>query len=207
MAYVVFVRHGQGRNNVERVLAGRTPGFGLTPKGKEQAGEAARFLSEMGIAAVYSSPIERALQTARIICKECSLEPSVLEELTELDMGKFTGMNYDDVFPKYGNVFTRFYAGDQKVSDMGVEPFEGVRERVRRAVDRAVSENPGRNVALVTHMDPVKAMLSEVISPSPQTLFETIIANASINAFKHDGGRYYLSAVNVMGPGRFDGAW
>ena len=207
MAYVVFVRHGQGRNNVERVLAGRTPGFGLTPKGEEQAGEAGRFLSKMGIAAVYSSPIERARQTAQIISKECSLEPAVLEELTELDMGRFTGMHYDEVFPKYGNVFTRFYAGDEEVAAMGVEPFEGVRERVRRAVSRAVSENPGRNVALVTHMDPIKAMLSEILSPSPRTLFETIIANASINVFKHDGGRYYLSAVNVMGPERFDDAW
>ena len=204
---MVFVRHGQGRNNVERVLAGRTPGFGLTPAGREQAGEAGRFLSRMGISAVYASPVERAAQTAGIISDLCSLEPVVLEDLTELDMGSFTGMKYDDVFPKHGNVFTRFYAGDAEVAAMGVEPFEGVRERVRRAAARAVSENPGRNVALVTHMDPIKAMLSEVISPSPETLFETIIANASINVFKHDGRRYYLSAVNVMGPERFDDAW
>ena len=207
MAYVVFVRHGQGRNNVERVLAGRTPGFELTAAGRSQAAAAGRFLSEMGVAAVYSSPIERACQTARIISEACSLEALVDEDLTELDMGRFTGMKYDEIFERHGNVFTRFYSGDAEISAMGVEPFARVRERVRRVVARAVRENPGRNVALVTHMDPIKAMLSEVISPSPVTLFETIIANASINAFKEEDGRFYLSAVNVMGPERFDGQW
>lgn len=207
MAYVVFVRHGQGRNNVERVLAGRTPGFELTPTGRSQAERAARFLAELGVAAVYSSPVQRARQTADIISAACSLEAAVDEDLTELDMGRFTGMHYDRIFAEHGNIFTRFYAGDSEVAAMGVEPFDGVRERVRRAVGRAVRENPGRNVALVTHMDPIKAMLSEVVSPSPAALFETIIANASINAFKEEGGKFYLAAINVMGPERFDGAW
>ena len=207
MAYVVFVRHGQGRNNVERVLAGRTPGFELTPTGRSQAERAGRFLEQMGIAAVYASPVERARRTAEIISEACSLEPTVTEDLTELDMGSFTGMQYDQIFERHGNIFTRFYAGDAEVTEMGIEPFARVRERVKRAVDRAVREHPGRNVALVTHMDPIKAMLSEVISPSPVTLFETIIANASVNVFKEEDGRFFLAAVNVMGPERFDGAW
>lgn len=207
MAYVVFVRHGQGRNNVERVLAGRTPGFDLTAVGRSQAEQTGRFLAQMDVASVYASPVERARQTAEIISEACSLEPTITDDLTELDMGSFTGMQYDQIFEKHGNIFTRFYAGDAEVAEMGIEPFARVRERVKRAVDRAVRENPGRNVVLVTHMDPIKAMLSEVISPSPVTLFETIIANAAVNVFKEEDGRFFLAAVNVMGPERFDGAW
>ncbi len=67
MGSIIFLRHGQAKNNVERVLAGRTDGVSLTDKGINQAKSIANFLKPMKISAIYYSPIERATKTAEIV--------------------------------------------------------------------------------------------------------------------------------------------
>ena len=67
MGNIIFLRHGQAKNNVEKILAGRTSGFPLTDEGISQAEYAAGLLARMDISAIYSSPIQRAEDTARIV--------------------------------------------------------------------------------------------------------------------------------------------
>ncbi len=60
MGQIIFLRHGQAKNNTERILAGRTEGVPLTDTGIKQAEQTAQLLKQMNISAIYSSPIERA---------------------------------------------------------------------------------------------------------------------------------------------------
>ena len=106
---IIFLRHAQAENNTKRILAGRTEGIHLTKVGIEQSEKIARYLKPLDISAIYSSPIERASHTAEIVAKNNSLDYELDDRLTEIDMGKFTHMNYDDMFAKYGNVFLKFY--------------------------------------------------------------------------------------------------
>ncbi len=204
---IIFLRHGQAKNNVERVLAGRTPGIPLTDEGAEQAGQAAGYLAEMGVSAVYSSPVQRARETADIVARRNSLEVALDDRLIELDMGKFTGMPYDEIFTSHGNVFLKFYNGELEIAHNGVETFSEVKKRVLSMVGHVLERHPGENVVLVTHMDPIKAMLSTVVDLSPGNLFELILANASLNIFRESGGRFTVSGLNVMHPSRFAGDW
>ena len=207
MGHVIFLRHGQARNNAERILAGRTEGFPLTDAGVAQAGAAAELLSGMDVSAIYSSPVERARQTAEIVAKGGPLDVTVDERLVELDMGRFTGMSFEDILRDHGNVFAKFYGGDPEIARSGVETFAQVRERVLAMAGHAAARHPGGNVVLVTHMDPIKAMLSSVVDMSPDNLFELVIATASLNLFRHAGGRFSLSGINVMPMPRFDQEW
>ncbi|MEK6832144.1 MAG: histidine phosphatase family protein, partial [Thermoproteota archaeon] len=111
MGSIIFLRHGQAKNNIERILTGRTPGVPLTEEGINQAEKAAKFLEHMNISAIYSSPIERARHTAEIVGKHNSLDVTIDDRLIELDMGKFTGVPYDEIFTSHGNVFMKFYNG------------------------------------------------------------------------------------------------
>ena len=86
MGSIIFLRHGQATNNTERVLAGRTPGIPLTEKGIDQAEKAAKFLEDMNISAIYSSPIQRAKNTAEIVGKHNSIDVKIDDRLIELDM-------------------------------------------------------------------------------------------------------------------------
>ncbi|MDH3395005.1 MAG: histidine phosphatase family protein [Nitrosopumilus sp.] len=207
MGQIIFLRHGQAKNNTDRILAGRTEGIPLTETGIKQAEHTAEFLQHMNISAVYSSPIQRAKHTAEIVGKHNSLDVTIDERLIELDMGKFTGMPYDEIINSHGNVFMKFYNGELEIAHNGVETFSDVKKRVLGIVDHVIENHPDENVVLVTHMDPIKAMLSTIVDLSATNLFELIIANASLNIFREKEQKFSLSGLNVMHPSRFDQNW
>ena len=207
MGHIIFLRHGQAKNNTDKILAGRTEGIPLTEVGIKQAEHTAEFLRHMNISAIYSSPIQRARHTAEIVGKHNSLDVTIDERLIELDMGRFTGMPYDEIFNSHGNVFMKFYNGELEIAHNGVETFSDVKKRVLELVDHVMVNHPDENVVLVTHMDPIKAMLSTIVDLSATNLFELIIANASLNIFREKEQKFSLSGLNVMHPSRFDQNW
>ena len=204
MGHIIFLRHGQAKNNTERILAGRTEGIPLTDVGIKQAKHTAQLLQHMNVSAIYSSPIQRAKHTAEIVGEHNSLDVTIDDRLIELDMGKFTGVPYDEIFTNHGNVFMKFYNGELEIAHNGVETFSEVKKRVLGIVDDIIEKHPDENVVLVTHMDPIKAMLSTIVDLSPTNLFELVIENASLNLFREKDRKFSLSGLNVMHPSRFD---
>jgi probable phosphoglycerate mutase len=204
MGLMIFLRHGQAQNNIARVLAGRAPGVSLTDKGIKQANDIGKFLKSLNISHIYTSPIERAKNTAEIVGGHLNLSPVEDERLFELEMGKFSGMAYDDLFSKHGNVFLKFYQGDPTIAENGVETFAQVRQRVLSMVDSARKNHPDRNVLFVTHMDPIKAMISNILNLTPRSLFELIIANASLTIAREYDSKLSLAAINAMNSDRYD---
>ena len=204
MGQIIFLRHGQAKNNVDKILAGRTEGVPLTETGISQAQHAAELLTHMKIGAIYSSPIQRAKHTAEIVGEKNSIDVTIDDRLIELDMGKFTGKSYSEIISERGNVFEKFYNGDLEIAHNGVETFDQVKKRVKSIVDHVIEKHEDQNVVLVTHMDPIKAMISTVVDLSPPNLFSLIIANASLNLFRESNKTFSLSAINLMHPSRFD---
>ena len=204
---IIFLRHAQAENNTKRILAGRTEGVPLTKTGIEQAESISEYLKPLDISAIYSSPIERAKHTAETVAKRCSLDVVLDQRLTEIDMGKFTRMNYDDMFAKYGNIFLKFYENDPVISEHEVETFPNVQKRVLDLVDHVLKKHNNENVILVTHMDPIKSMLAKVMNLVPKTLFELIIANASLTIIKEQDKIFSLSAINAMNVDRYYQTW
>ena len=207
---IIFLRHAQAENNTKRILAGRTEGVPLTKTGIEQAERIAKYLAPIDISAIYSSPIERAKHTAEIVANafdQDTVGVELDERLTEIDMGKFTRMNYDDMFAKYGNIFLKFYENDPVISEHEVETFPDVQKRVLDMVDHVLKKHNNENVILVTHMDPIKSMLAKVMNLLPETLFELIIANASLTIIKEQDKKFSLSAINAMNIDRYYQTW
>ena len=204
---IIFLRHAQAENNAKRILAGRTEGVHLTKTGIEQAEQIAKYLKPLDISAIYSSPIERASHTAEIVAKNTSLDYELDDRLTEIEMGKFTLMNYDDMFAKYGNIFLKFYENDPVIAEQEVETFLHVQERILDIVNHIVEKHKNENVILVTHMDPIKSMLSTVMDLKPKALFELIIANASLTIIKEQDKKFSLSAINAMDVDRYYQTW
>ena len=200
---IIFLRHAQAENNTKRILAGRTDGVPLTKVGIEQAERIAKYLKSLDISAIYSSPIERASHTAEIVAKNNSLDYELDDRLTEIDMGKFTLVNYDDLLAKHGNIFLKFYENDPVIAEHKVETFPEVKERILDMVTHIVKKHKNENVILVTHMDPIKSMLSIVMDLKPKTLFELIIVNAYLTIIKEQDKKFSLSAINAMAIDRY----
>ena len=204
---IIFLRHAQAENNTKRILAGRTDGVPLTKTGIQQAEQISEYLKPLDISAIYSSPIERAKHTAEIVTKNSAIDVELDDRLTEIDMGKFTRMNYDDMFAKYGNIFLKFYENDPVIAEHEVETFPSVQKRILDMVDHVIKKHKNENVILVTHMDPIKSMLANVMDLKPKTLFELIIANASFTILTEQERKFSLSAINAMNIDRYQQIW
>jgi len=185
------------------VLAGRSKGIPLTELGLQQAEKIANFLEPLKISAVYSSPIERAVDTAKIISDKLNLQYKIDHRLTEIEMGSFSGMLYEEMFARHGNIFLKFYQDNPMIEKNGVEPFSSVKKRVLDMVNYCSKKHNNENVLLVTHMDPIKAMLSTVLQLKPESLYELIIRNASVTIVKKEQSNFSMVAINSMRPDRY----
>jgi len=197
------LRHAQAKNNVERVLAGRSLGIPLTEFGVQQAEKIANFLEPLKISAIYSSPIERAVHTSEIVSEKLNIHYEIDERLTEIDMGIFSGMYYEEMFARHGNIFLKFYQDNPLIEKNGVETFSNVKKRVLDMVNYCSQKHDSENILLVTHMDPIKAMISTVLQLKPESLYELIIRNASLTIVKKEHSNFSMVAINSMSPDRY----
>ena len=118
-------------------------------------------------------------------------------------MGMFSGMFYEDMFAKYGNVFLKFYQDNPIIQENGIETFSNVKKRVLDIVNHCSKEHKGENVLLVTHMDPIKAMISTILHLKPESLYELIIRNASLTILQKEQNNYSLASINSMDVERY----
>lgn len=204
MSLIVFVRHGEADNNVKRMLVGRHIESHLTESGIQQAKDTGQHLRKMKIDRVYVSPVTRAIETAKIICEINQLEYQTDERLYEIELGDLVGMNYDEVIEKHGNLFLKFYSGDDPILDSyGIESFSAVKKRIRNLLDESMKNYRDKNLLFVTHLDPIKAAVSLLLGLPPESLYGWHIRNASMTILKHENDILSLSAVNVMGFHRY----
>jgi len=204
MPLAIFMRHGEADNNVNRILVGRHIESHLTEIGRQQVRDTANYLKEIVVDKVFVSPVIRARETAEIVCDVNNLDYEIDERLYEIELGKLVGMNYEDIIEKHGNLFLKFYSGDeQMLDDYGVESFTSVKMRIKHLLDEAMERYPDKNIIFVTHLDPIKAAISLLLDLKPEALYQWHIRNAALTILKHESKIFSLSGVNVMGFHRY----
>jgi len=152
---LVLVRHGETDWNRERRFQGHadTP---LNDAGREGARALADQLATEPVLALYSSPLERALETARIIGKSLGVEVAVEERLREIDVGSWQGLTRDEVEERFPDAYRRWLIGDGGWE--GGETSDDLDRRVLTALAEIAAEHDGLVVA-VTHGGPIRAAL------------------------------------------------
>jgi 2,3-bisphosphoglycerate-dependent phosphoglycerate mutase len=204
MPLAIFMRHGEADNNVNRILVGRHIESHLTENGRQQVRDTANYLKEILVDKVFVSPVIRARETAEIVCDVINLDYEIDERLYEIELGKLVGMNYEDIIEKHGNLFLKFYSGDEQMLDnYGVESFTSVKMRIKHLLDEAIERYPDKNIIFVTHLDPIKAAISLLLDLKPEALYQWHIRNAALTILKHESKIFSLSGVNVMGLHRY----
>ncbi|RCV36953.1 hypothetical protein SETIT_8G023400v2 [Setaria italica] len=167
-AEVVLVRHGQTDWNVSRIIQGRIDQE-LNETGRQQAAKVARRLSEEAKpAAVYSSDLKRASQTAQTIAAHCCVSDSDLvidRALTERHMGLFQGWTIDDA--KRSEAYKAFARGgrDQEIPGGG-ESLDQLSERCVSRLNAIAEKHKGERVVVVSH----EAVIEEICRHADPTI-------------------------------------
>lgn len=160
---IIMVRHG-AHVHLGRVLTGRMPGVPLADEGRTQAERVASRLAGGAVAAVYSSPMERARETAEPIARALGLEVRICEALNEIDFGAWTGLAFDDLDadPRWHGWNRERAAG----CPPGGEPMAAVQERACREAEAWRGRHPDATVVAVGHADVIKAVVCRFLGLS-----------------------------------------
>ncbi|MFN3513759.1 MAG: histidine phosphatase family protein [Phenylobacterium sp.] len=157
---VFLVRHG-AHDRLGRVLCGRMAGVTLSAAGSAQAAAVAERLAGESLAAVYASPLERAIQTAEPIARRAGLDPITDDDLAELDFGDWTGMRFDDL--EGDPAWALWNTARSRARPPGGEAAAEAAARMQRWLSRVCARHPEAAVAGVGHSEPIKALVATVL--------------------------------------------
>lgn len=185
---LILLRHGQTKLSIERRYSGRGD-HALTELGLEQASRAAQRLSKVDdIAAIISSPLQRAVQTAQKLGDATGLEVVTHQGLIETDFGTWEGLTFAEAAQQDPEVHRR-WLGDTSVRPPDGESFDEVGARVRKARTEIIARYGGKTLVLVSHVTPIKTLLRQALDVGPQFLFRMHLdlTGVSIAEFYPDG--------------------
>jgi broad specificity phosphatase PhoE len=152
---VHLVRHGQV-HNPKRMVYGRLPGWRLSAKGRAQAEQVGRDLAGRRVAALYSSPLERARETAEILAHSLGPPVQVREDLIESALAAhWEGRSWLHVWTRHHREWQTYRRRPLEMD--APEPLAQLALRMTAAVRDVAAAHPGREVVAVSHGDPIKA--------------------------------------------------
>ncbi len=173
-----MIRHGESIANVKKIISHDNEAFPLTEKGMKQAQIVGEELSGIKIEKIYTSPVLRARQTAEIISKVVGCEVIVEERIRERYFGRLNNRKVNSINWKVLFCNKRF--GD-------LETFEEIYLRTSEFVE----ERDDRVTVMVSHYDPIKALLSKELGFYNEfSSWGIVIPNASSSIIVNDGNGY-----------------
>lgn len=157
MTRFLLIRHGM-TDLVDKAVSGWTPGVHLNDEGRAQAAKLAERLAGAEVKAIYSSPLERARETAEPISRRFGLEVQIVEEVGEIVLGEWTGRELSDLNNE--PLWRRFNSLRSLTRAPGGETQLETQARMIAALERLRERHPSQTVAVVSHGDPIKSAIA-----------------------------------------------
>ncbi|MGD0706989.1 MAG: histidine phosphatase family protein [Anaerolineaceae bacterium] len=161
MSILYLIRHGENDFTGKR-LAGCQPGVHLNANGKAQAQQLADYLAEIPFTAVYSSPLERAVETAQPLAERCGLPLQLHDGLLEVNFGRWQGLTFSYLrrLPDWKNL----YKQTDTFCFPGGESIAAAQQRVAAALDAIDSQHSERDlIACVSHSDSIRLAVTHYL--------------------------------------------
>jgi probable phosphoglycerate mutase len=198
MTILLLVRHASNDYLKEGRLAGRTPGVHINALGQKEADELARRIAHLPIEAIYSSPLERALDTAHAVAYCQKLPVQVVDELIETEAGEWTGRKIDEL--RDTDTWKAIQTSPVGVKLPGGESIDEVQTRMVAAVERIHAAHPEGVVAVVSHADPLKSLIAHYLKWDLNHFQGIAISPASVSVLGLSDKGAVLLRLNDTGP-------
>jgi len=180
MPLVLLVRHGENDYVKTHRLAGRQPGVHLNKKGRKQAKRVAKFLKGSAIKAIYTSPMERAQETAQPIAAALELKPVIREGLLETDIGEWTGKKIKKL--QKLKEWRIVQGAPSLLRFPGGESFTQTQQRIVLELEALCKQHqPEDIIVCVSHADPIKLAVAYFCNLGLDSFQRLVVSPASIS--------------------------
>lgn len=148
---LIFIRHGQTDWNLQGKIQGSYDSE-LNDTGIKQAMELSEKLLNLDykFSKIYTSPQKRALKTAEILSEYSNIDYFPIEDLKEINMGKWEGLSWEEVEMKYPTEYREWYLNRQYTKTPDGESYDDMLKRVLKAIKKIIAEN-NDDVVIVSH--------------------------------------------------------
>ncbi len=196
MTRIILVRHGQTEwNRVER-FRGRAD-VPLNETGLAQAEAAGRRIAvEWQPAAVYASPLSRAVQTAEAIARPLKLPVELAPGLVDIDYGQWQGLSPDEARRQWPQIVESWYNVPHVACIPGGETLEELHTRAMGAVRELAIRHEGQTIVLVSHTVINRVILLGVVGAGLEHFWRLRQENGALNVFEVEGDRCTLVTMN-----------
>ena len=200
MTVLHLVRHGQV-DNPQKIVYGRQRGWRLSERGRREAEAVARHLGGKPIARVYTSPLERAVQTATVIAGTCGGDVEPRDDLVEaLLCSPWEGMAWRDVKRTRSREWARYLFRPLEVCEVP-EDLRALAARMEAALRAIAAAHPEQQVVAVSHGDPLKAGILALTGGDLRELHRSPIPTGGLASLEL-GGEAPARILERWAPGR-----
>ena len=194
-----LIRHGATEANLARPtrLQGRRHNPPLARLGVRQAEATRDFLAIRPIDHCYCSPLLRAVQTASIVAAPHGLAPQLLDALTECDVGRWEGLDWQTIRYLDAEAYRRFMENPAEHGYPGGESFADVSQRVCVALEDLLRLHAGQAVLIVAHHVVSRTYLAKLLGLTPNQARQVMLDNCGISVVMRDGEEATVNTLNA----------
>jgi probable phosphomutase (TIGR03848 family) len=195
MTVFLLIRHGENDSIARDILAGRKPGVHLNNEGMKQAVRISEILADIPIKAIYSSPLERAMETARLTAELRELPVLLAPGLIEADYGKWQGKSFKEL--RRLKLWKQVHETPSKVRFPGGESILEIHDRVVKEIDHLAGNYGEKDiVAGFSHADILRIAISHYLNMPLDDFHRLQIDTASITILTLSSAKPRLSLIN-----------
>jgi broad specificity phosphatase PhoE len=194
---MLLLRHAETDWNRERRFQGwrDTP---LSATGREQAESAARLLAASPLAAVWSSPLGRARETAAIIAAPHKLPVRESEAFKEMGFGSWEGLTREEVRERFPDAHRAWAETPREAAWPGAETLEAVRARALAGLDELRAAHEGQTVCLVSHGITARVLILEALGLGLDRLWSIQLSSTGISELEFRDDWTTLHRMNSL---------
>ena len=181
MCILLLIRHGDNDYIQAGRLPGRLPGIHLNENGRTRVNKVAERLSSIPVRAIYSSPLERAMETAELIAQPFEMKVEVREGLIEIDCGDWQGQKLSNL--KQSKLWMNAQYTPSRFRFPGGETFYEGQQRICQEIESLNKQHGSKDILVcVSHGDPIRLAVAHYVG-MPLDMFQRLyVAPASITA-------------------------
>ena len=190
-----FMRHGRTDYNEKKLFQGQID-IPLNDLGRSQALDTQKLVRSMNVQfdRIYSSPMQRAVETVKIVTGKPDEEIIKDPRLLEMDFGILDGTPFDHTIPEAGTLFTD---PEHYIPPEGAESFEQMHERLSSFLDEMRRTQPGENILIGSHGGTIRCVLVCIGYLKLSDIWNHGIGNCSVYEIELADGRYRLNRIHA----------
>ena len=184
----------ESRANNEKFFAGQLD-VELSTLGRRQAEMTAEYVSSAyKVDKIYSSTLTRSYDTAKTISARIKIPIISIDDLREIHPGEWQGLHFDELQKKYADSYGVWLSDIGKAKTPSGESVKELYDRVWRAVENIVKENPDGTVVISTHATPIRAILCKISGYDVEDMKNIPWgSNASVSVVSYDDGKWQIN--------------